>query len=139
MHGANGSTEVHRAAQAAGEYIASLRPDVLLLSTPHGVALQNDFALYANSRADGFAAVGGDLHNASVTPYKVPLNATIMDANLTKALVPVLGENATALSSFADSEPQALRWGEVIPLTFLPAATRHTACLLYTSPSPRDS
>lgn len=136
VHNANGSLAVHNAALKAGKYIASLRPDIVFLSTPHGVALGNDFAAYSNSFAGGFAAVGGDLHNKSFIPYKVPLTNVTLDANLTATLISALGgvrANVTALSSFADSEPQALRWGEVIPLTFLPKPTLLSSQLLVLS------
>ena len=133
VHGANGSTEVHRAAVVAGKYIASLRPDIIMLSTPHGVALTNDFAFYTNSAGAGFAAVGGDLQNKSFPIYKVPLKNVSMDQNLTQHLLPVLGANISAVSSFADSEPQALRWGEVIPLSFVPNATLAAARLVVVS------
>jgi aromatic ring-opening dioxygenase LigB subunit len=136
VHNANGSAEVHAAAIKAGEYIASLHPDVIFLSTPHGVALSNDFAMYTNSLAAGFAAIGGDLHNASVVPYKVPLNSTRMDSNLTSRLISELGgdsANVSALASFADSEPQALRWGEVVPLKLIPSSTLSRARLVILS------
>ena len=136
VHNQNGSFEVHNAAKAAGRYLSRLEPDIIFLSTPHGVALSNDFAFYQNDLAAGFAAVGGDLHNASVVPYNVPLNVSL-DANLTSELLSILrasGQtNVSALSSFANSEPQAIRWGEVIPLTFVEPAQLRSAQLVMLS------
>jgi hypothetical protein len=90
----NGSLEVHLAAVNAGSYVSNLQPDIIFLTTPHGVALTNDFAIYTNSNGSGYALVGvitktlitlitlrslitliiliGDLHNDSVPSYKVP-------------------------------------------------------------------
>ena len=121
VHNANGSLEVHRASLEAGAFIASLAPDIVLVSSPHGVELSADFAFYANSLGDGFASIGGDLHNKTFPTYKVPLNVTLA-GELASELVDELraqGTHASAIRSFADSEPQAIRWGEVIPLTFV--------------------
>ena len=41
VHNKNGSAEVHRAALEAGRVVAALAPEIILLSTPHGVALTN--------------------------------------------------------------------------------------------------
>jgi hypothetical protein len=36
VHGANGSTAVHNAAVEAGRRVAAARPDLIVLTTPHG-------------------------------------------------------------------------------------------------------
>ena len=129
----NGSLEIHRAAKAAGRYLSALSPDVILLSTPHGVALSDDFAFYTNSYGAGYAMVGGDLQNSSFPQYKVPMNVTL-DAQLSNALLAALhGMNVSGLSSFADSEAQAIRWGEVLPLTFLTPGVREAAKIVILS------
>lgn len=55
VHNKNGSLLVHAGAQKAGQYLSDLNPDIILLTTPHGMALTNDFAIYKNSAGDGFA------------------------------------------------------------------------------------
>eukprot|EP00041_Stephanoeca_diplocostata_P026485 m.715197 g.715197 ORF g.715197 m.715197 type:complete len:214 (-) comp22978_c0_seq7:3359-4000(-) len=68
-----------------------------------------------------------DLHNASFPSYKVPLSVS-MSPNISGDLVAVGGgasNNVSALLSFADSEPVALRWGEVVPLHFMRRTLAH--------------
>ena len=48
-----------------GAAISALQPELIVLTTPHGMALERDFAVYENSNASGFASIGADLHNAS--------------------------------------------------------------------------
>ena len=45
----NGSLGVHNAAKEAASYIQRLKPDLVFLTTPHGVSLTNEFLLYGNS------------------------------------------------------------------------------------------
>ena len=83
--------------------------------------MDRNFALYENSEGGGFALIGQDLDNDSFPSYKVPLVAPL-DANLSKEAVNGLqehGDNVSGLFNFADSEPEALRWGEVVPLSFM--------------------
>lgn len=117
----NGSQQLHDAAVRVGASIDALRPELVLLTTPHGMALERDFAVYENSNASGFASIGQDLHNASFPQYKVELSrrgAPEHAGPLARALQ-AGGANVSGLLTFADSEPAALRWGEVVPLSFL--------------------
>merc|ERR1711924_562808 len=93
---------------------------MVMLTTPHGLEDSNDFLLYSNTNAAGYAELGQDLHNASFPSYRVPL-AVKGSPNISKALAARLGSarNVSTLLAFADGEPIALRWGEVIPLSFL--------------------
>ena len=74
VHNANGSLLVHDAAIQAGAMLEAHKPDLVLLTTPHGIELSSDYALYMNTNASGFAQIGADLHNASFPGYKVPLS-----------------------------------------------------------------
>jgi aromatic ring-opening dioxygenase LigB subunit len=47
------SAELNRAMKQAAQDLVALRPDVVLLSTPHGIALDSDFGLYLNLAAKG--------------------------------------------------------------------------------------
>ena len=112
---------IHAGAVGLGVTLAASAPDGILLITPHGIALSRDFNLYLSSNGSGFAAVGGDLHNATAPIINVPM-AFPLDTDTTASLLAALGaagENATGMLPFADSEPVALRWGEIIPLSFL--------------------
>lgn len=103
VHNSNGSLELHLACLEAGKHIAGLQPDLILLSTPHGIEITNDFLFYQNSLAAGFARIGGDLHNSSFPLYDVPLNTTVA-VNVTNDLLQhllVAGLNVSGIKSFA--------------------------------------
>ena len=40
---------LHKACADAGEWVGTLQPDLIVLSTPHGIADLNNFAFYLNS------------------------------------------------------------------------------------------
>ena len=68
----NGSKALHDAAVQLGQRVVDeLKPDVILLTTPHGMALERDIAVYQNTDGKGYAVIGEDLHNASFPSYKV--------------------------------------------------------------------
>jgi aromatic ring-opening dioxygenase LigB subunit len=145
VNNTNGSRHVHRAAVALGAAIANARPDIVLLSTPHGVAADRDFLLYENSAAEGYADVGLDLQDpVKYPPYRVDLSNVSMDGQLATALVQEgrsRGLNVSGLLSFGDDQPQQLGWGEVIPLSFLNATlqTGGSRVVVVSSPSRRYS
>jgi aromatic ring-opening dioxygenase LigB subunit len=121
INGANGSAAIHNASQTVGTLLSSLAPDVVLLSTPHGIALSNDFGIYLSSNASGTALIGGDLHNASFPLIAVPM-AFGLDGGLTADLAGALagaGFNVSGILPFADSLPIAISWGEIVPLSFV--------------------
>ena len=120
---------VHEAALSLHSFVTDIKPDVIFLSTPHGMELTNNFVAYLNTNGTGFAAIGQDLHNASIPPRDVPLVPSPINLapNLTLALVErlvSLKQNVSGIKNFADSEPAALRWGEVVPLLFVPLQVR---------------
>jgi aromatic ring-opening dioxygenase LigB subunit len=47
----NGSAEIHKACLYVGELINQLQPDLIFLSTPHGMAINHDFGIYLNTNA----------------------------------------------------------------------------------------
>jgi len=97
IHNANGSLALHRASFQLAEGLKEARPDVLLLSTPHGVTASRDFVFFANSEAEGYADIGRDLHDPSVTPYRVPLHLHVecqLVATLVQQLTASTGNGA---------------------------------------------
>ena len=73
----NGSYELHNASIEVGEWISNImKPDLIFLSTPHGLELAIDFLIYENQNESGYALLGGDLDNSSFIEYKVELNMT---------------------------------------------------------------
>uniref|UniRef100_A0A7S2TW11 Extradiol ring-cleavage dioxygenase class III enzyme subunit B domain-containing protein n=1 Tax=Lotharella oceanica TaxID=641309 RepID=A0A7S2TW11_9EUKA len=124
--GKNGSRELHQAAVEVGQWIASLKPDVIVMSTPHGMELTKDFLVYENAQLSGCAVVGDDLHNASHPTYKVCRNMTT-DKSTASEILDALGGTkdpedtikATGMLGFADSSPLPVGWGEVLPWTYI--------------------
>lgn len=114
--------EVAKAAHEAGRWLAStIKPDLVLLSTPHGMELTNDFAFYLGSLASGYADLGQDLHNG--TTHRINLATILLAPNETQDLLSHLKNQAVSgILNFADSENMALRWGEVIPLLLVDSA-----------------
>ncbi len=108
--------EVATTAREAGRWLSTtVKPDLVLLSTPHGIELTNDFAFYLGSLASGYVELGQDLHNG--TMYRVDLATILLAPNETQDLLHHLqNQSVTGMLNFADSENMALRWGEVIPL-----------------------
>ena len=78
--------------------------------------------MYTNSNIlSGFALLGQDLHNSSAPEYKHYLSAA-SDPSVADGLISALGglkSNVSGLLAWADGEAIPLRWGEVIPLSFL--------------------
>uniref|UniRef100_A0A7S2S8F6 Extradiol ring-cleavage dioxygenase class III enzyme subunit B domain-containing protein n=1 Tax=Mucochytrium quahogii TaxID=96639 RepID=A0A7S2S8F6_9STRA len=111
----NGSWVVHVGAIVAGKYIQSLEADVIVLITPHGQAVSNDFAIYTNSKLHGSTVIENETITAQGT-----VATDIVDDLFTSGLC----RNCTKLSTFENSEPQPIRWGEIIPLHFLPKEPR---------------
>ena len=128
----NGSLELHNASMAVGDWIMNeMKSDLIFLSTPHGMALDDDFLIYENEQESGYALVGGDLHNSSVNLTKITLNITSngqLATSLTNILRdknPMNGNNISGILGFANSNPLPISWGEIIPIKYLQNATKN--------------
>ena len=115
----NAAEEVASAASNAGKWLSTVvKPDLVILSTPHGMELTNDFAFYLGSSASGYADLGQDLHNG--TSHRITLDTISLAPNETHDLLRHLrGQAVSGILNYADSEDMALRWGEVIPLVLV--------------------
>jgi aromatic ring-opening dioxygenase LigB subunit len=116
---------VAQAAAEIGHWLSRhVDPDLILLSTPHGIALSDDFGIYLGSTASGSADIGKDLHNASRAPYRLHLPAIALDPRLSQQLVDeliALQQNVSAIQVSADDSVDIpLQWAEVIPLMLIP-------------------
>ena len=116
--------EVSAAAHEAGRWLSTIiKPDLVILSTPHGMELTNDFAFYLGTKASGYVALGQDLHNG--TTRRVDLSTISLAPNETQSLLHHLRtQDVSGILSYADSEDVALRWGEVIPLLLVDSSKR---------------
>ncbi|XP_065830095.1 protein CA_C1420-like [Oscarella lobularis] len=138
----NEAWALHEACVDVASVIARLAPDVVLVSTPHGVADLKSFVVYLNEKAAGSA----DTDNCACPPCCYDVQVA-MDAELATNLVSHLGvknSNVSGLSAFGppreNSEIFPLMWGEVIPLYFTLGATglnKTTKVVVLSQPSRR--
>ena len=121
---------IHRAAASAAQWLDQvIQPDYILLSTPHGVALSNDFAMYLDATASGSASIGGDAWHANAS-RQVKLSKILLAPDLVSELLAdwLYGKNVTGVQVSADPDSDAtLHWAEVIPMLLVPprADRRH--------------
>ena len=103
--------------------------EVILVVSPHGVALSNDFGIFLNDQASGSVELGRDdrrnssSHNNASNYYTVDLPPVPLALDQARDLVQYLssvqGQNVTGLQ-FPENPPiPMLRWAEVIPLLLL--------------------
>jgi len=110
---------LQRASVAAGEFVRAVRPEVIFLTTPHGLELTRDFLLYENPVLSGVAAVGGDLgprartYNVSMTVSTDPLVGALLSELRSE------GANVSGIQGFGMGMPLPISWGEVLPLSFV--------------------
>lgn len=131
--------EVHHAAEQVGKQITALKPDVIVLSTPHGIAAPEDFIFYFSPTAYGTA----DTDNCACPPCCYNLSVT-MDTVATKMLINTLKsekDQVSFLSAFGppgqEDVPFPLRWGEIVPLYFIKPLLNTTKVVILSQPSRR--
>ena len=88
---------LHEACLKVGHDITALKPDVIFLSTPHGIADYRNFILYLNSVGSGF----GDADDCLQPPCRYFLNVSIHD-DIAQHLMDMFGydRNVSGLSGF---------------------------------------
>eukprot|EP00980_Cylindrotheca_fusiformis_P007658 scaffold1605_cov141-Cylindrotheca_fusiformis.AAC.21 len=134
------SKRIAWASRQTGQWLINEKnPDIIVLSTPHGIKLDIDFGIYMSARGKGYATIGGDLHDNSASNklYNVSL-AIDMDLDLSKDLLSVLhNENVSGIYSYNDEMPMPLNWGEIIPLLLLPKENRTYKHIIWSHPQRR--
>jgi aromatic ring-opening dioxygenase LigB subunit len=119
---------ISEAAYTAGEWFSSFDLDVVFLSSPHGIALSKDFAVYLNDVGSGSVSIGNEIQNtnnktdsASSSAYTINVPSIPLAPSLAKQLLKDLQqdeENVTGVGSPDNNMP--LYWGELIPLLLIP-------------------
>ncbi|XP_072051388.1 protein TTE1956-like [Amphiura filiformis] len=130
---------IHDAALGVGQSISHLNPDLIFLSTPHGIADLRQFIFYLNPTGFGVA----DTDNCQCPPccYNISIGmdstvASILIRELKLKLMDVSGLSAFGPPGGA-SDDFPLKWGEVIPLKFLGNLTHSTKVIILSQPSRR--
>jgi len=106
--------KLHAGMKLAAETLIASKPDVIIMSTPHGLTLQRQYLFMGNNKAQGSAEWDGDWKD-----YKADIN---IDSDLTGRLVQSLhddGSPVELLKLGAADDALNLRWGEVIPWWFI--------------------
>lgn len=90
--------KLHSAGEAAGKLARALHPDLIILSTPHGVADREKFVFFLNQAASGT----GDTDNCNCPPccYNVSVK---LDYNVSAAMLNALlakGVSVSGLTAF---------------------------------------
>eukprot|EP00727_Mastigamoeba_balamuthi_P008894 m51a1_g4627 hypothetical protein (307) ;mRNA; f:317241-318356 len=125
---------LHNCAAAAGLDIAALKPDIIYLSSPHGIAHRVDVSLYANDKAEGFAPTDDERVKVSIGPIDL---APDVAASLAQYLGN-RGHNVSTITAYSAAEAAPLRWGEVVPLWFArPALAAGAKVVVATQPTRR--
>ena len=110
-----------------GRWLASLKPDTIVLTTPHGLETDWSLAIYSNSELKGEATVGRDLDESYAggphPTYTVESRAKgdlVVAKALSVALSEAHGANSTSVIGWNDVIPLPLHWGEALPLRLMP-------------------
>ena len=106
--------KIHQSMEKLAEHIQSLKPDIIFMSTPHGIALENDFGIYLNEKAVGTAEWKNDYQE-----FKVSLHLQSKMASSLLQKLQSKGVKAQGITTFSKLEPIPLRWGEAVPTWFL--------------------
>ena len=110
----DGRYELHQAMVLVAKQIADLKPDLILVTSPHGISLSSDFGFYFNESAQGTAEWENEYQE-----YQVDVK---IDLDFTKEVYDYLKATqqwVSMITAFSRSVPIPLRWGESVPLWFL--------------------
>ena len=118
----NGAQKLHKACKSVAEWIMhEMKPDLIFLTTPHGLKLNHNFLVYENEIESGDAMIGADLHDPSYPGHKISLDITT-NKKLAHKLIYLMneyGNKVEGLSSFGKDVTLPLKWGEIIPIKYL--------------------
>jgi aromatic ring-opening dioxygenase LigB subunit len=113
------------ASRTAGHWLFhNVQPDVLFLSTPHGIQLDTNFAIFMSKHGTGTVTIGGDLYNTS-TQHDISYNLTLgveLAPTLAQSLLDDLTDahqNVSGLYSYNEADALPLQWGEIVPLSMI--------------------
>ncbi|CAE7221084.1 unnamed protein product [Symbiodinium natans] len=114
-----GSVELHAAALKLGRAVSQAAPELLFVTTPHGLELSKEYLVYLNSHNAGASPLDDMPHAAG--NRTVPMNfsspqdvAKRLLGHLQAQQLPVEG-----LQGFSDALPLPISWGEILPLSFV--------------------
>ena len=119
--------QIAQASRHAGRWLSeNIRPDLIFLSTPHGIKLDNDFGLFMGKYGSGSVEIGGDSYdNNKEHLYNISMRVKLAPET-SKDLLSMLQQsnlNVSGIYSYNDDTDLPLQWGEIIPLKMIPNDT----------------
>ncbi|MHA1461994.1 MAG: hypothetical protein ACTSQ0_02890 [Candidatus Heimdallarchaeota archaeon] len=125
----NEAIELHHAMNEMAKTIEDLKPDLIFITTPHSIALSNDFGIYLNKGGSGSAE-----WDNKYKKFKVQVE---FDQKISNDLLDYLLEKETAVHGIATFTPgmdAPFRWGEAVPLWFLRKLSTKPKYILMSQP-----
>jgi len=110
----DGRYELNQAMIQVASQIADLKPDVILVTSPHGISLSNDFGIYFNESAHGTAEWEGEYQD-----YQIDVKIDLEFAEEIFTHLKAKQQAVSKITAFSRGVPIPLRWGESVPLWFL--------------------
>jgi aromatic ring-opening dioxygenase LigB subunit len=105
---------IFKSCYQVAESIYSLKPDLIYLSTPHGISLTRSYGVYMNNQASGTAEWEGEWKD-----YTVKVDLSEEDSTNILKMMKTSKFEAEGIVGYSETEFLPLRWGEVIPLWFM--------------------
>ncbi|MFX1485914.1 MAG: hypothetical protein ACFFBS_02205 [Promethearchaeota archaeon] len=125
---------LHNAMVDASNTIINLKPSLVFLTSPHGIALSRDFGIYLNSAGSGSAEWDNEYKE-----YRVCVEFDQEQAGRLLEYLRKRGALVSGISAFSASVDAPLRWGEVVPLWFLRGLSKETKYIIMSQPTRRYS
>lgn len=124
--------ELHHAMIKMAKTVEELKPDLIFITTPHSIALSNDFGIYMNKGGSGSAEWDNEY-----TEFKVQVE---FDQETSNELLDYLLDKETAvhgIATFTLGVDAPFRWGESVPLWFLRKLSPKPKYILMSQPMRR--
>ena len=105
---------IHESMKKLANHIQNLKPDIIFISSPHGIALETSFGMYKNA-----IAVGTAEWKEGYEEYRSKLP---LDTKITTEILQTLkekGHKIEGITTYSAGETLPIRWGEVVPTWFL--------------------
>jgi aromatic ring-opening dioxygenase LigB subunit len=106
--------ELHHKMHQASEKFNSAESDIIIIISPHGIALSEAMSIYTNSKVEGSAEWLGNWKG-----FKASMDCDTDSAGKLLHHLRKEGVKADSITSFSRGVAAPLAWGEVVPLWFL--------------------
>jgi aromatic ring-opening dioxygenase LigB subunit len=123
---------LHDAMVRISNTIASLKPDLIFLTSPHGIALSHNFGIYLNAGGSGSAE-----WEDQYKEYKVRVKFDQKQAHRLLGFLDESGDSVSGISAFTTGADAPLRWGEAVPLWFLRGLPERAKYVIMSQPMRR--